>query len=283
MSERFASDLLAAQHIVVTGGGTGLGRAIAERFAQLGAAVTVTGRRPEPLAEVVAAIEAAGGRAFGVPMNVREQVSVVTGFEQAEAALGPVTDLVNNAAANFLAPTRTLTEGGFDAIVKTNLYGSFFATQVAGQRWIERGTAGAVVSIVTTYAETGSAFVVPSAVSKAGIVAMTRSLAAEWGAYGIRLNAIAPGPFPTEGAWSRLVPDEKTAEQMRRRVPLGRFGQPGELASLAAFLLSDLSGYLTGQVIDLDGGEKLASGGQFNDLAKMPRDVVEGLMAGMRG
>lgn len=283
MNERFASDLLASQHLLVTGGGTGLGRAMAERFARLGAAVTVTGRRPEPLAETVAAIEAAGRRAFGVPMNVREHASVEAGFEQAEAALGPVTGLVNNAAANFLAPTRTLTEGGFDAIVKTNLYGSFFATQAAGQRWIERGTPGAVVSIVTTYAETGSAFVVPSAVSKAGIVAMTRSLAAEWGTYGIRLNAIAPGPFPTEGAWSRLVPDEKTAEQMRRRVPLGRFGQPDELAGVAAFLLSDLSAYLTGQVIDLDGGEKLASGGQFNDLAKMPRAVIEGMMAGMRG
>ncbi len=275
--------LLHRQHIVVTGGGTGLGRAMAEAFAHQGARVTVCGRRPEPLDETARAIRAAGGRVEGIPCNVREADSVEAMLEAAEARLGPVTALVNNAAANFLAPTHTLTPGGFDAIVKTNLYGTFYATQSCGRRWIERGVPGAVVSIVTTYAETGSAFVVPSAMSKAGIVAMTKSLAVEWGVYGIRLNAIAPGPFPTEGAWSRLVPDPAFQETMRRRVPLGRFGQPHELAGAAAFLLSEGAAYLTGHVLTLDGGEALAAGGQFNDLARMPREQVEALMASLRG
>ena len=282
MPDRFAPDLLAGHHVLVTGGGSGLGRAMALRFGALGARVTVGGRRPEPLAETVGAIRAAGGAAEGVGLNVREAEAVEAFVAAAEARQGPATGLVNNAAANFLAPTHTLSPGGFDAVVRTNLYGAFFATQAVGRRWIERAAPGAVVSIVTTYAETGSAFVVPSAVSKAGVVALTKSLAAEWGLYGIRLNAIAPGPFPTEGAWSRLVPDEKTAEHMRRRVPLGRFGDPDELAGVAAFLLSDLAGYLTGHVLTLDGGEALASGGQFNDLAKRPRAEVEALMAAMR-
>ncbi len=281
----FAPGLLAGQHVLVTGGGSGLGRAMAERFVRLGARVTIGGRREAALSEAVAAMRAlALGDAWaeGVVCDVREAASVEAWVAEAEARQGPATALVNNAAANFLAPTDTLSEGGFDAIVRTNLYGSFFATQSVGRRWIERGTAGAVVSIVTTYAATGSAFVVPSAVSKAGVVAMTTSLAAEWGAYGIRLNAIAPGPFPTEGAWSRLVPDAAAAEAMRRRVPLGRFGDPDELAGVAAFLLSPLAAYLTGHVLTLDGGEALASGGQFNDLIRRPRDEVRAAMAAMK-
>lgn len=278
----FHEGLLQDQHVLVTGGGTGLGRAMAERFAALGARVTVCGRRPEPLDEVARAIREAGGKAEGLTCNVREAESVDNLFAEAEARQGLVTGLVNNAAANFLAATHTLSPGGFDAIVKTNLYGTFFCTQAAGKRWIERQTRGAVVSIVTTYAETGSAFVVPSAMSKAGIVAMTKSLAAEWGTYGIRLNAIAPGPFPTEGAWSRLVPDPKFQETMRRRVPLERFGEPEELANAAAFLLSDLAAYLTGHTLTLDGGEALSAGGQFNDLVRMPRTQVEALLSAMR-
>ncbi|MEL7364144.1 MAG: SDR family NAD(P)-dependent oxidoreductase, partial [Bacteroidota bacterium] len=199
----YSSDLLAGQHIVVTGGGTGLGRSMAMRFAEHGAAVTICGRRTEPLETTVGDIREAGGQAEGISCNLREADSVVAFFEEAEERQGPVTGLVNNAAANFLAPSHTISPNGFDAIVKTNLYGSFYATQWCGQRWIERGTKGAVLSISTTYADTGSAFVLPSAVSKAGIVAMTKSLAAEWGVYGIRLNCIAPGPFPTDGAWKR--------------------------------------------------------------------------------
>lgn len=283
MPEIFRDDLLHDQHVVVTGGGTGLGKVMATRCAALGAAVTICGRREEPLEETVGEIREGGGKAEGISCNVREAESVAAFFEEAEGRQGPVTRLVNNAAANFLSASADLSPNGFDAIVKTNLYGSFFCTQWCGKRWIERGTAGAVLSIATTYAETGSAFVLPSAVSKAGIVAMTKSLAAEWGTYGIRLNCIAPGPFPTEGAWSRLVPDEEMAENMKRRVPLQRFGEPDELAHLAVFLLSDGASYLTGECVVLDGGEILASGGQFNDFIKMEREGVLQVFAMMRG
>jgi NAD(P)-dependent dehydrogenase (short-subunit alcohol dehydrogenase family) len=283
MDPVYRPDLLADQHIVITGGGSGLGREMALRLAALGARVTVCGRREEPLAETARLIQEVGGDAVGISCNVREWDSVAAFFEAAEERQGPVTGLVNNAAANFLAPSDQLSPGGFDAIVKTNLYGSFYCTRLCGERWIERGTKGSVVSIVTTYAEFGSAFVLPSAVSKAGISAMTKSLAAEWGTYGIRLNAIAPGPFPTEGAWKRLVPDPSMEEQWRQRVPLARFGEPEELTNLAAFLLSGASSYLTGQVIALDGGEALASGGQFNDFIKMPREGVLQVMEMMRG
>lgn len=278
----FAPDLLNEEHIVVTGGGTGLGRAMALRFAELGASVSINGRRPEPLGETVDEIEEAGGKAEGIPCNVRDHEAVEAFFDEAEERQGPVTRLVNNAAANFLAPTEDISPNGFDAIVKTNLYGSFFCTQACGRRWLARETEGVVLSIATTYAETGSAYVVPSAMSKAGVVAMTRSLAAEWGAAGIRLNAIAPGPFPTEGAWDRLVPNADLEKQMRQRIPVGRFGAPDELADLASFLLSDLAGYMNGEVVTFDGGEALAAGGQFNDLTRMPRDMVEALMAEMQ-
>ncbi|MCH7639074.1 MAG: SDR family oxidoreductase [Bacteroidetes bacterium] len=283
MPELFAPDILNDQHIIITGGGTGLGRHMAERCASLGATVTIGGRREDPLKETVAAIREAGGKAEWVSMNVREAETVEAFLTEAEERSGPITHLVNNAAANFLAPSHTLSPNGFDAIVKTNLYGSFYCTHGCGTRWIERGTPGVVLSIATTYAETGSAFVLPSAVSKAGIVAMTKSLAAEWGTYGIRLNCIAPGPFPTEGAWSRLVPDPSIAEMMKKRVPLGRFGEPEELTNLVVFLLSDLSTYLSGETIVLDGGEVLASGGQFNDFIKQDREGVLALFEMMRG
>ncbi|WP_263786698.1 SDR family oxidoreductase [Salinibacter grassmerensis] len=282
MSDSFAPDLLADQHVVVTGGGTGLGRAMALQFADLGATVTINGRRPDPLAETVSDIEEAGGAAEGIQCNVRDHEAVQAFFEEAEDRQGPVTRLVNNAAANFLAPTEDISPNGFDAIVKTNLYGSFYCTQACGQRWLERGVEGVVLSIATTYAETGSAYVVPSAMSKAGVVAMTRSLAAEWGSEEIRLNAVAPGPFPTEGAWDRLVPDEDLEQKMRERIPVRRFGEPEELATLASFLLSDLSAFMNGEVVTFDGGEALSAGGQFNTFTRMPRRQVKALMEQMR-
>ena len=283
MSDDFyASDLLSDHHVVVTGGGTGLGRAMALRCAELGASVTINGRRTDPLETTVADIREAGGTAEGISCNVREANAVADFFDEAEERQGPVTALVNNAAANFLAAAEDISPNGFDAIIKTNLYGSFYCTQTCGQRWLERETGGRVVSIATTYAETGSAFVLPSAMSKAGIVAMTRSLAAEWGSAGIRLNAIAPGPFPTEGAWSRLVPGTDIEEQMKQRVPLRRFGEPEELANLVVFMLSDLAAYMNGELVTFDGGEVLTAGGQFNDFTRMPRQQIKGMMAAMK-
>jgi NAD(P)-dependent dehydrogenase (short-subunit alcohol dehydrogenase family) len=276
-----APHALAGAHVLVTGGGSGLGRAMALRCAELGARVTVCGRRQEPLDETVQAITDAGGEGAGISCNVREADSVSGLFESAERALGPITALVNNAAGNFLSPTEAISPNGFDAIVKTNLYGTFFCTQEAGRRWIERGEGGAVVSISTTYAETGSAFVVPSAVSKAGIVALTRSLAAEWGRHGIRLVAVAPGPFPTEGAWSRLVPDEMKAN-VRRRVPLGRTGDPAELAELVAFLLSPGGAFISGEHLTIDGGEVPFMAGMMNDFLRMPPAQAQALFERLR-
>lgn len=282
MKELYNQAIFEGEHIVVTGGGTGLGKAMAQRFASLGAKVTICGRRVEPLIETAEEIKDAGGKAEAISCNLKEHEAVEAMIAEAENRQGNVTKLVNNAAGNFLAPTEQLSPNGFDAIVKTNLYGSFYATQACGRRWIERKYAGAVMSIVTTYAETGSAFLIPSAVSKAGIVSLTKSLAAEWGVYNIRLNAIAPGPFPTEGANSRLVPDERLAEKMYRLIPMQRVGEHRELTDMAVFLLSDLSSYLTGEVIYLDGGANLTSAGQFNLFTEMPRERVMQMFAMLR-
>lgn len=282
MEKHFQPDILKDLHVVVTGGGTGLGRSMAMRFAELGAAVTIGGRRPEPLAETVTAIREAGGRAEGIELNIREVEAVEAFIAEAEKRQGNVTRLVNNAAGNFLAPTDHLSPNGFDAIVKTNLYGSFYATQAVGKRWIERQEKGAIISITTTYTQFGSAFLIPSAASKAGIEAMTKSLAAEWGCYGIRLNCIAPGPFPTPGAWERLVPDPKLEAKMMNRIPLKRHGEHRELTDLATFLISDVSSYCTGAVFTIDGGEVLTSGGEFNFLTELPREQMLAAFSKMR-
>lgn len=283
MQDSFHPEILSNEHVVVTGGGTGLGKAMALRFAKLGANVTICGRRTEPLEETVSEIEGGGGAAEGISCNVREPEAVEAFFAEAEERQGNVTRLVNNAAANFLAASEDLSPGGFDAIVKTNMYGSFYCTQTAGRRWLRRESGGVVLSIATTYAETGSAFVLPSAMSKAGIVAMTKSLAAEWGSAGIRLNAVGPGPFPTEGAWSRLSPPGMDLEeQMKQRIPLRRFGEPEELANLAVFLLSDLSSYMNGAFLAYDGGEVLVSGGQFNQFTQLPRQQIKQMFEAMR-
>jgi NAD(P)-dependent dehydrogenase (short-subunit alcohol dehydrogenase family) len=278
----FRPDLLADKTIVVTGGGTGLGRSMALRCAALGARVALFGRRPEPLESTAGEIRAQGGTAAAVPCDVRDPEAVARAVDAAEAALGPVDRLINNAAGNFLAPSEDLSPNAFNAVVQIVLYGTFHCTREVGRRLIERGSGGAMLAIVTTYAESGSPFVLPSAVAKAGVLALVRSLAVEWATYGIRLNAVAPGPFPTEGAFSRLMPGSDMEAQARRRIPSKRFGEHWELANLAAYLLSDASPYQTGDLVTIDGGEALFSGQQFGGLAHMDRAAAKALLAGLR-
>jgi NAD(P)-dependent dehydrogenase (short-subunit alcohol dehydrogenase family) len=278
----FRDDLLSGKTTVITGGGTGLGRSMALRLAGLGARVAVLGRRPEPLAKTADEIRAAGGTAAAVPCDVRDSQAVRAAFDRAEAALGPVDQLVNNAAGNFLCPSEDLTDNAFDSVVRIVLHGSFNCTRELGQRLIGRGAKGEVVSIVTSYATTGSAFVLPSAVAKAGVLAMTRSLAVEWAAYGIRLNAVAPGPFPTEGAFSRLMPGSDLEKQALARIPARRFGEHEELTNLVAYLLSGASPYQTGDLVTVDGAEALLSGQEFSGFTHMDRAKARQMMTALR-
>ena len=282
MKDPFQPGLLQGKTTIVTGGGTGLGRSMALRMAGLGARVAVLGRRPDPLKETAGAIREAGGTAAAVPCDIRDPEAVRAAVDAVEKELGPVNQLINNAAGNFLAPSEELTPNGFDAVVRIVLYGSFHCTREVGRRLIERKQKGEILSIVTSYATTGSAFVLPSAAAKAGVLAMMRSLAVEWAAYGIRLNAVAPGPFPTEGAFSRLMPGSEMEKQALRRVPSRRFGEHHELTNLVAYLMSDSSPYQTGDLVTIDGAEALFSGQQFAGFAHLDRATAKELMASLK-
>ena len=263
VAEVFAKDLLRDQVIVITGGGTGLGRAMGERFLSLGAKLVITGRREEVLK---AAADEMDGEVLPVPCDVRDAGQVTALIDAAEAHFSKIDALVNNAAGNFISPTERLSPRAVDAVLNIVLHGTFYCTLELGKRWIAKKQKGTVLNIATTYAASGSGYVVPSAAAKAGVVALTKSLAAEWGKYGVRLNAIAPGPFPTEGAWSRLMPTPEIQQLFEKQIPLGRVGQHIELANLASYLISDAAAFITGDLIAIDGGETAWNGGEFNIL-----------------
>lgn len=277
----FRADLLEGRTLLVTGGGTGLGRSAALKCAALGARVAVVGRREEPLKATVADIEKAGGRAAYASCDVRDAASVASAFDRVEGALGPVNALINNAAGNFLCASEDLSDNAFDSVVKIVLYGTFNCTRELGRRLIKAKAEGHILAIVTSYATTGSAFVLPSASAKAGVLAMMRSLAVEWAAYGIRLNAIAPGPFPTEGAFSRLMAGDLEKKALDR-VPSRRFGDHDELSNLIAYMLSDASPYQTGDCVTIDGAEGLFSGQQFAGFAHIDRAAAKAMMTSIK-
>lgn len=267
--------------IIVTGGGTGLGKSMSRYFLQLGANVVICSRKEEVITATATELEKETGKAgkiIALPCDVRSSEQIENVITLAVEKFGQVDGLVNNSAGNFISPTERLSYKAVDTVVDIVLKGSYYFTLAIGKYWIENKIKGAVLNISTTYAWTGSGWVVPSAMAKAGVLTMTKSLAYEWGHYGIRLNAIAPGPFPTKGAWDRLFPEELAKEfAFENRIPLQRVGDHQELANLAAFLLSDFSSFITGEVITIDGGEVL-SGGQFNFLSKVKPeqwDVIE--------
>jgi len=265
----FRNDLLAGQRILITGGGTGIGRSIAERLLSLGAEVLICGRRENVLADTAAELmQHTGGRVLYKTCDVRDSAQVDALCDWAFEG-SPLTGLVNNAAGNFIAQSEGLSPRAVDAVLNIVLHGSAYMTLGCGKRWLAAGVKANVLSIITTYAWTGSAFVVPSAMAKAGVLAMTRSLAVEWGGRGIRLNAIAPGPFPTAGAWERLVPKPELAAAFEAKNPMKRAGRHEELANLAAFLLANDVSYINGEVITIDGGEWLQGAGQFNFIGAM--------------
>lgn len=260
----FAKDLLRSKRILITGGGTGLGKGMAKLFRDLGATVYICGRREDVLKQTAKEL---GDNIHAIPCDVRDLPAV----EQMLDTIwqdGPLDILVNNAAGNFMARTEELSPGAFQAVIGIVLVGTINTTTACGRRWLKAGYKANVLNITTTYTCTGSAYVVPSAVSKAGVEALTRSLAVEWGGRGIRLNAIAPGPVPTEGAFSRLLPRPELEKFALERNPLGRFGTVEEFANLAAFLVSDACTYINGEVVIMDGGEWLQGAGEFSTLGK---------------
>ena len=274
-SPMLLDDALKGKTIVITGGGTGLGKAMGIYFLKLGANLVITSRKQEVLQKTADEMEEkTGGKVLAVACDVREIEQVENVLAKTLEKFGSVDVLLNNAAGNFISPTERLSANAFSSIIDIVLKGTVNCTLTFGKHWIKEKQTGTVLNIVTTYAFTGSAYVVPSACAKGGVLALTRSLAVEWGKYGIRTNAIAPGPFPTKGAWERLLPGDLAKKfDFKNRVPLKRVGEHQELANLAAFLVSDFSGYINGEVITIDGGEWLQGAGQMNGLEAIPDEM----------
>jgi NAD(P)-dependent dehydrogenase (short-subunit alcohol dehydrogenase family) len=278
----FKTDLLAGKRILITGGGTGLGLAIGRRYLELGATLAICGRREPVLADAAAQLtRETGGKVSVHPCDIRDPAAIDAMLE-AIWLDGPLDGLVNNAAGNFIARTEELSPRAVDAVLNIVLHGTVYVTLACGKRWLAAGRAASVLSIVTTYAWTGSAYVVPSAIAKAGVLAMTRSLAVEWGGRGIRFNAVAPGPFPTEGAWQRLVPKPELAAVFESRNPLKRAGRHRELADLAAYLMADGSAYVNGDCVTIDGGAWLEGAGQFSFVGELMSDADWQALKGSR-
>ena len=267
----FDKKLLQGKNIIVTGGGTGLGNSMATRFAELGANLVITSRREDIINDAAKELRKSGGKVVAVPCDVRDPDQVEKMVGKTVDKLGSVDILLNNAAGNFISPTENLSPNAFKTVIDIVLNGTFHCTQAAG-KIMRKNKSGTILNIVTSYAWTGSGYVVPSACAKAGVLAMTRSLAVEWAKYGIRTVAIAPGPFPTKGAWSRLAPPGLGIEKkMKARVPLKRVGEHIELANLASYLISDQAAYINGEVVTIDGGEWLQGAGEMNGLEKIPK------------
>ena len=271
----FKTDLFKGKTIVITGGGTGLGKSMANRFAELGANLVITSRRKEVIQETSEKLKSHGVDVLPIPCDVRDPEQVENMAKRAIGLFKKIDILINNAAGNFISPTENLSSNAFKTVVDIVLNGTFHCTQSFGKHMTKMKN-GVILNIVTTYAWTGSGYVVPSACAKAGVLAMTRSLAVEWAKYGIRSNAIAPGPFPTKGAWSRLAPPGLGIEKkMKNRIPLKRMGEHIELADLATFLISDQASYINGEVVTIDGGEWLKGAGQFNELERVPQTALK--------
>lgn len=275
MTGMLKENALKGKTIIVTGGGTGLGRSMGKYLLELGANLVITSRKQEVIEKSAKELETeTGGMVLAVPCDVRKYEEIENVIRNAEQKFGSVDGVINNAAGNFISPTERLSHRAFDIVVDIVLKGTYYTTLAAGKNWIQKKQKGTFLNIVTTYAWTGSGYVVPSACGKAGVLALTRSLAVEWAKYGIRSNAIAPGPFPTEGAWSRLLPGELVKKfDPAERVPLKRVGDHQELANLAAYLMSDFSSYINGEVITIDGGEWLRNGGEFSHLEAIPEPM----------
>jgi NAD(P)-dependent dehydrogenase (short-subunit alcohol dehydrogenase family) len=266
----FRPDLLRNKRVLITGGGTGLGKGMAQRFLELGATVHICGRREEVLEQAAAELSPKG-TIHAIPCDVRN-LDAVDAMIDSIWTEAPLDILVNNAAGNFISRTEDLSPRAWESVINIVLMGTLHCTMACGRRWLKSGRSGTVLSISATYAPVGSAYVVPSAVSKAGVEALTRSLAVEWGNRGIRMNAIAPGPIPTQGAFSRVVPLPQLETIALDRNPQHRFGTVDELANLAAFLVSDGSGYINGEVIRMDGGEFLQGAGEFSNLGRVLKE-----------